>query len=56
MKRAAAIMASAGGRPDEAGMAQVQVLRSRAGMGGQVVALLLLVAVAAMAVGRYVGT
>ena len=54
MKRAAALMAASGGKPDEAAMVQIQRLRGRAGKGGQVVALLLLVAVSAMAVGRYV--
>jgi uncharacterized membrane protein len=54
MKRAAELAAA--GPPDEARMAQIQQLRARAGKGGQIVALLLLLAVAAMAVGRYVGT
>lgn len=53
MKRAAELAA---GGPDETRMAEIQKLRKRAGTGGQVVAVLLLVAVAAMAVGRYVGT
>ena len=52
MKRAAELAAA--GKPDEAGMAQIQRLRARAGMGGQIVALLLLAAVVAMSVGRYV--
>ena len=42
------------GKPDEARMAQIQGLRRRAGKGGQAVAILLLVAIAAMAIGRYV--
>jgi uncharacterized membrane protein len=54
MKRAAELAAA--GKPDEVRMAQIQTLRGRAGKGGQVVAVLLLVAVAAMAIGRYVGT
>lgn len=57
MKRAAELSGAAGGgSPDQARMAQIQGLRARAGKGGQIVALLLLVAIAAMAVGRYVGT
>jgi uncharacterized membrane protein len=54
MKRAAELASA--GSPDESRMAQIQKLRKRAGTGGQVVAVLLLVAVAAVAVGRYVGT
>lgn len=52
MKRAAELAAA--GKPDEARMAQIQGLRRRAGKGGQAVAILLLLAVAAMAIGRYV--
>lgn len=54
MKRAAQLAAA--GKPDDVRMAQIQGLRARAGKGGQIVAVLLLIAVAAMAIGRYVGT